>query len=304
MLTGPMNAGSDFPASEIIVGEQAEEEGVRVDQSELVVLAENLELCPADVVGLADRVSDQCAMLRSDSVSASIITGQSQASTLTMLDVAVAWRELPAKTSCKELELLRVLHTKAHGASCTCSAAKCKADFRWRTAIRPATRDRRPIGPENLKRWEQQMFDFDSLTSFPVAPPAGPATVITDEIEAVQVCLSGRGRYRCCADGTRTRNEIMTPVVVRTPSTGSAFVYGEELEHAVDDAEREETLRARVCYHVPSLVVSRSPELALPMLWSRALRGGMVCASAHVFLLVTMQYHVILHHMLLSLYAM
>ena len=43
----------------------------------------------------------------------------------------------------------------------------------------------------------------------------------------------------------------------------------------------------------PPLSCPDLPNLSLPMLWSRAPRGGMVCASAHVFLLVTMQYHML-----------
>ena len=50
----------------------------------------------------------------------------------------------------------------------------------------------------------------------------------------------------------------MTPVVARTASTGSVFVYGEELERAVDNAEREETLRARVCLMFTDTVPRRA----------------------------------------------
>ena len=92
------------------------------------------------------------------------IASSPQISMLTMLDVAVAWRELPGGSSGKEQALLRVLHAKTHGASCTCSAATCKVDFRWRTVIRPATRDRKPIGPDTRQRWEQQPFKFDFYT--------------------------------------------------------------------------------------------------------------------------------------------
>ena len=78
---------------------------------------------------------------------AGLPSGTAQPSTLTMLDVAVAWRELPAGSKDKELALLHVLHAKAHGASCTCSTASCKAHARWRAGIRPATRDRKPVSP-------------------------------------------------------------------------------------------------------------------------------------------------------------
>ena len=95
---------------------------------------------------------------------AGLPSGTAQPSTLTMLDVAVAWRELPAGSKDKELALLHVLHAKAHGASCTCSTASCKAHAGWRAGIRPATRDRKPVGQENRARWEQQPFKFDFYT--------------------------------------------------------------------------------------------------------------------------------------------
>ena len=96
---------------------------------------------------------------------------------MTMLDVALAWRELPASTKCKELALLRLLHANAHGADCVCSAATSKATPRWRVAIQPATRDRKPPGPHNRLRWKQTPFRFDFYTMSRPVVEAGPSVV-------------------------------------------------------------------------------------------------------------------------------
>ena len=96
---------------------------------------------------------------------------------MTMLDVALALRELPASTKCKELALLRLLHANAHGADCVCSAATSKATPRWRVSIQPATRDRKPPGPHNRLRWKQTPFRFDFYTMSRPVVEAGPSVV-------------------------------------------------------------------------------------------------------------------------------
>ena len=85
-------------------------------------------------------------------------------SSLTMLDVGVAWRELPARSSGKEFALLRVLHEKAHGASCMCRGKEKppRDDRRWANAIHPVTRDRRAIGATREAQWAKLPFHFDA----------------------------------------------------------------------------------------------------------------------------------------------
>lgn len=114
------------------------------------------------------------------------ISSSPHISTLTMLDVAVAWRELPGRSSGKELALLHALHAKAHGASCTCLAT-CKAHARWRTAIRPATQDRKPIFPGVRARWAEQPFFFDLYTQPRTEVESGPSDAPSEPPEAPPV---------------------------------------------------------------------------------------------------------------------
>lgn len=172
-----MEADDDDLASETCACTAGEQQVVHAGHSEAVrqqhceqVLPDELPVKAGDGVGQQGR--------QTHAVGAALLSAAApQESSMTMLDVAVAWRKLPAQCSDRELALRRMLHVQAHGVSCTCSAEEKppRTDRRWQVATRPVTSDRRPISASNQARWAELPFDFEALTARPIAPPAASA---------------------------------------------------------------------------------------------------------------------------------
>jgi hypothetical protein len=171
------SAGDDVPSSNTIAKPPGMEQDADAAAADGFVGVESRDM---DQNGAAEPVHSEqepLAQLAQHAPAEAVLAQAPVVPSMTMLDVALAWRELPASTKCKELALLRLLHANAHGADCVCSAATSKATPRWRVAIQPATRDRKPPGPHNRLRWKQTPFRFDFYTMSRPVVEAGPSVV-------------------------------------------------------------------------------------------------------------------------------
>ena len=104
-----MNDGIDFSALGNGFAVEIEQEAARMCQSEVVVPADNAYVQLADSGGTAVGHTDHSALPDSVQASVALMPGLSQACSLTMLDVAVAWRDAMLAVACSALLFACVL---------------------------------------------------------------------------------------------------------------------------------------------------------------------------------------------------
>ena len=171
-----MNAGDDFLAPDMSADAATAPLLDRADQGAAVRQVDSERRQPPDAIGQLHAAADEQDVRVNPCAAASGDASPAQSRSLTLLDVALEWRQLPPRSAEPELALLRACHLIAHGPECDCSAKDKppRADRRWHNAISRVTRDRAQLSDVKREQWARTPFTFfDPHTAVAEAGPSG-----------------------------------------------------------------------------------------------------------------------------------